>query len=164
MNGACCFSNYGSIHQESLRKYSVVPMVVRRVVGHIDLGEAQLDDGFTLIINILALHHSPALWPNPMKFDPHRFLNKTPQPYAFLPFIEGPRNCLGQHLALLESKIVMSLLAQRYEFSVDSSVGTEFGDADDPRHRYVVPVIPKAGIRVKIRRRDDQSPKEQVAK
>lgn len=28
----------------------------------------------------------------------------------FVPFIQGPRNCLGQHFALLEARVVLGLL------------------------------------------------------
>ena len=89
-----------------------------------------------------------------MKFDPNRFLAKAHEPYTFLPFNDGPRNCIGQHLALLESKMVLALLAQRYSFSVASGVGTEFGGETDPRHRYTVPVIPRQEIQVIVGRRD----------
>jgi len=88
-----------------------------------------------------------------MRFDPHRFISKTPEPYTFIPFIEGPRNCIGQHLALLESKIVVALLAQRYIFLSVEGVGTEIGGPEDPRHPYVVPIIPNKKIKVKVRRR-----------
>mmetsp|Transcript_11180 Transcript_11180/g.25902 ORF Transcript_11180/g.25902 Transcript_11180/m.25902 type:complete len:191 (-) Transcript_11180:415-987(-) len=143
--------------KESLRKYSVVPLVVRRVVGPLDLGDDhKLDRGETLIINIQAVHHSPSLWPEPMKFDPHRFTESTPKPYSFLPFIEGPRNCLGQHLAMLESKIVLSLLTQRYTFSMpdQSKLETNIEGPTDPRHRYIVPIIPGQPMNVTVTRRD----------
>ena len=102
-----------------------------------------------------------------MTFDPHRFImddpknnnNKKPEPYTFLPFIDGPRNCLGQHLALLESKMVLGLLTQRYHFQMASSQDNEppiiqtelHGALDrDPRHRYIVPVSVKKALMVKV--------------
>lgn len=88
-----------------------------------------------------------------MKFSPDRFIGKKPEPYTFLPFIEGPRNCLGQHLALLESKMVISLLSQRYVFETSQDIVTELGGDKDPRHRYIVPVIPEEGVKIKVTRR-----------
>lgn len=77
-----------------------------------------------------------------MKFDPMRFCDPspTPAPYTFMPFIEGPRNCLGQYLALLESKMVLSMLMQRYQFTLKNPVD------GNPKHLYMVPVIPKDGV------------------
>lgn len=55
-------------------------------------------------ICLQGVHERPDLWPEPMRYSPSRFM-ETVAPYTFLPFIDGPRNCLGQHLSLLESKV-----------------------------------------------------------
>lgn len=55
-----------------------------------------------------AVHERADLWPEPMRFDPSRFSGALAS-YTFLPFIDGPRNCLGQHLSLLESKVLNPL-------------------------------------------------------
>jgi len=137
--------------RESLRKYSVVPMVARRTVEDVRLGDKLfIPRGSSVLINIQAVHWDPNIWPNPQAYDPTRFLkpDQKPDPFSFLPFIAGPRNCLGQGIALLESKIVISLLVQRFRFSLN----TPWNDAD-PRHRYMVPVIPKQELIVKVQRR-----------
>ena len=87
-----------------------------------------------------------------MQFDPERFLDSNihHEPYTFLPFIEGPRNCLGQYLALLESKMVISLIAQRYKLTI---TGTEYHDGSDPRHRFMVPIITKGSLNVLVSKR-----------
>jgi len=143
--------------KESLRKYSVVPLVVRHCINPIEMGPYTLTKGTTLLINIQAVHHDPELWPDPMTFDPHRFIDSRPEAYTFLPFIDGPRNCLGQHLALLESKIVLGLLMQRYRFEVadNDAVQTELhGGLDrDPRHRFIVPVCVKKDLQIKVIRK-----------
>eukprot|EP00546_Thalassionema_frauenfeldii_P012641 CAMPEP_0178909872 /NCGR_PEP_ID=MMETSP0786-20121207/8779_1 /TAXON_ID=186022 /ORGANISM="Thalassionema frauenfeldii, Strain CCMP 1798" /LENGTH=433 /DNA_ID=CAMNT_0020582053 /DNA_START=339 /DNA_END=1640 /DNA_ORIENTATION=+ len=135
--------------KESLRKYSVVPVVIRKVVSHLDLGDYLIPKGSTLTINIHAVHQNPEYWPDPMKFSPARFLGESPKPYTFVPFLEGPRNCLGQYLALLESKMVVSLLCQRYEFTAVENL-TPIGQ--DPRHKYLIPVTPKKEFNVKVRK------------
>jgi cytochrome P450 len=113
--------------------------------------------GSSFLINIQAVHLDPEIWPEPMRFDPSRFIDKPIEPYTFLPFIAGPRNCLGQHLALLESKMVVALLTQRYNFELPKGYVVEVqdwsNDDKDPRHRFMVPVIPKEELMVMVSRR-----------
>jgi cytochrome P450 len=68
------------------------------------------------------------------------------QAWPWLPFINGPRSCVGQHFSLLEAKIVLSLLTQRFDFT------PEPGNSDE-RHRFNVPVGPAGKIGVRVRRR-----------
>lgn len=69
-------------------------------------------------MSLQGVHHRADLWPEPKAFKPQRFLDGAPavDAYAYLPFIQGPRNCLGQYLSLLESRVVLGMLTQRYKF------------------------------------------------
>ena len=64
------------------------------------------------------MHHRADLWPEPLAFKPERFVSGAAEynTFAYLPFIAGPRNCLGQHLALLEGRIVLGTLMKRFKF------------------------------------------------
>jgi cytochrome P450 len=62
------------------------------------------------------------------------------RPYMFVPFIPGPRNCLGQHLALLEARVVLSLLCKRFKWRAVK------GAAQGARHPTVIPVGPLEGM------------------
>ena len=155
--------------REALRKYSVVPTVTRGATKDIKLdNNVVIPKGSTIMINIQAVHHDDKIWGEnaAVRYDPFRFIpppksletdcskslnrNGKVAPFTFLPFIDGPRNCLGQHLALLESKIVLSQLMRRYKFElVESNNDSNF----DPRHKYMVPVIPAEGLQVKVNRR-----------
>jgi len=107
------------------------------------------------MVNIQSVHHDPQIWPDPLKYNPYRFCSDSSsaapelEPFTFLPFIDGPRNCLGQYLALLESKMVISLLVQRYNLTLEHVDG----NADDPRHRYIVPIIPEGRVDVSVSRK-----------
>jgi len=64
-----------------------------------------LKKGDAIAIPIISLHHDEEFFPEPEKFDPERFSpeNKNKiNPYAFLPFGQGPRNCIGE-VKLLKS-------------------------------------------------------------
>lgn len=64
--------------------------------------------------------------------------------YNFNAFINGPRNCLGQHLALLEARIVLSLLVQRFKFTIDTS------KPPVAVHNYMVPTCPADGMHILV--------------
>ena len=51
-------------------------------------------------IPVIAFHRDPEIYENPDKFDPERFsdANKDKiQPFTYMPFGLGPRNCIGKH-------------------------------------------------------------------
>ena len=68
---------------------------------------------------IYALHRSHVLWENPDAFDPSRFENPNSiQRYAYLPFGDGPRICIGASFALQEVIIILATLLARFEFEM----------------------------------------------
>jgi cytochrome P450 len=128
--------------KESLRKYSIVPTVVRIAEQSISVGEYFIPQGMSIMVHLQGVHHDPAYWPEPLEYRPDRFLQEL-EPFTFLPFIDGPRNCLGQHLSLLESKTVLALLVLRFKFTITNA------DAG-LKHSYMVPIIPKVGHFVSV--------------
>lgn len=67
------------------------------------------------------MNRDPNLYPAPDSFIPQRFLPSHPlsqkiDPDAYRPFERGPRNCIGQDLAMTESKIVIALVIRRFNF------------------------------------------------
>lgn len=59
--------------------------------------------GMTLVINAFSLHRDPKYFPNPEKFDPDRFSPENyngKQPYSYIPFSAGQRNCIGKTIEL----------------------------------------------------------------
>lgn len=62
----------------------------------------------------------PEYFSNPDKFDPERFNadnvnNAKVDPFAFVPFSAGPRNCIGQKFAMLEMKSTISKVLRHFE-------------------------------------------------
>jgi cytochrome P450 len=126
----------------------VVPIVTRETTRDVHLGgEAKpylVPKGTRMMILIQGVHHRGDIWAEPQAYQPDRFL-EMPKPFTFLPFIDGPRNCLGQHLALLEAKIVLATLCQRFSFE---AVG---GEQAGKKHPSMVPVIPAdPGLMVRV--------------
>ena len=98
------------VFTETLRKYPVLPFLDRMCFNDYRLpspagnGTITLPAGTGVYIPVLALHHDPTYFPEPQKFDPDRFTeeNKHSRPnYAYMPFGEGPRMCIGKDRHLL---------------------------------------------------------------
>ncbi|KAI1842737.1 hypothetical protein JX266_011058 [Neoarthrinium moseri] len=81
-------------------------------------------EGFMVWSLHQALHRDPALWNMPDAFRPERWLpdraDKLNRPLrdAWRPFEFGPRNCLGQELAVLEIKVVLVMLVRTFNVIV----------------------------------------------
>ncbi|KAK7789228.1 hypothetical protein R5R35_007053 [Gryllus longicercus] len=108
--------------QETLRKYPPLPNHFRRctVPYTIPGTKVRLEKGTRVFIPILGLQMDPAYFPHPHKFDPERFSeeNKATRPrFAYLPFGEGPRNCIGMRFGQLQTKLGLAVLLHSYRFT-----------------------------------------------
>jgi cytochrome P450 family 9 len=77
-----------------------------------------LEKNALIWLPIMGLHRDPQYWPDPDRFDPERFSEENKaniNPYAFLPFGSGPRNCLGSRFALLEIKTLFFYILSHFE-------------------------------------------------
>jgi len=76
-----------------------------------------LKKGQSILVPIYGIHHDEKYYRNPQKFDPERFSPENKHkivPYSFLPFGQGPRNCIGMRFALTEVKVAISHLVHNF--------------------------------------------------
>ncbi|XP_078382584.1 cytochrome P450 4c3-like isoform X2 [Oculina patagonica] len=103
--------------KEAQRIFPPVPFYSRTTTEDCLLGGYITPKGTTVGISSFQLHRNPEVWPAPLEFNPDRFLPENSQgrhTYAFLPFSAGPRNCIGQRLALLEEKLVVAYVLRHF--------------------------------------------------
>ena len=101
---------------EALRLCPPAPAVGRTVMADIEVDGYRLPAGTCAIIAIYAMHRDPALWEDPLRFDPDRFSperSKGRDRWQYLPFGGGPRACMGDHFAMLEASLALATIVRR---------------------------------------------------
>ncbi|TYH12483.1 hypothetical protein ES288_A06G070600v1 [Gossypium darwinii] len=111
------------ILNESLRLYPPTVATIRRTKVDAELGGYMIPHGTELLIPILAVHHDKAIWGNDAnEFNPARFsggvARAAKHPIGFIPFGLGVRTCIGQNLAILQAKLALSIILQRFSFKL----------------------------------------------
>ncbi|CAL1679447.1 unnamed protein product [Lasius platythorax] len=119
--------------KETLRIYPSVPIILRKLAEDVKLGDYTLPKDVTVALDVLLTHTNPEVWSDPKKFDPDRFLpenSKNRNPYAYVPFSAGPRNCIGQKFALLEEKTILTAVLRKWRVkSVKTPDEVQYGPA-----------------------------------
>lgn len=109
---------------ETLRKYPPAVFIDRVCTKNLTVPpalpggkELTIEAGMAIWIPVYGFHHDPKYYPNPEKFDPERFNaenKETIDPYTFFPFGLGPRKCIGERFALMETKILIAQILRKF--------------------------------------------------
>lgn len=134
--------------KESMRVLSPLPWNGRVTAKPTELGGYSLPEGTEVFVSITQTHHMSELYPDPESFDPSRWETITPTAYEYNPFSAGPRICIGAGFAMMEIKIVLAMLLQRYrlEFVPENPID---------RGGFFV-MRPKHGMSMKVHQQDRQ--------
>jgi cytochrome P450 len=110
---------WGAI-KETLRLYPVAMGIIRQTGGPLALDGEPIPSGTQVIILPYALHHHPEYWDEPRAFRPDRWARSRSVPFAYIPFLIGPRKCMGQPLAELELLIRVATIVKNVDLDVDA--------------------------------------------
>ena len=134
---------------ETMRLYPPAWGFSRQAIRDDVVGGFDLPGGWLAFVVPYVLHRLPALWENPETFDPERFTpdrSAMRHKFAYVPFGAGPRQCIGNQFALIETQLVVATLAQRFRLRLV------------PDHRVepwpLITLRPRFGMRMIIERRD----------
>jgi cytochrome P450 len=106
---------------EALRLYPPSVVLPRQANAADTISGYGVPQDAVVVISQYIIHRHPDFWSAPEQFQPERF---TPAQaarrhrFAYIPFGEGPRMCIGQAFALMEMHLVLATLAQAYTLQV----------------------------------------------
>jgi cytochrome P450 len=129
------------VFAESMRLYPPAWVVARTAIRDYSMANGQfIPKGAHLIASQLVVHHDPRWWPDPLRFDPDRFLDeaKSTRPkFAYFPFSGGARYCIGEGFAWMEGVLMLATVVQNWQLSLPDPTLAE------------LPITPKFTIRPK---------------
>ncbi|KAH7537003.1 hypothetical protein FEM48_Zijuj03G0045800 [Ziziphus jujuba var. spinosa] len=134
---------------ESLRLYPPGPLLSREALEDLKFGNIKIPKGLNVWTLFLTLHYDQEIWgPDAHVFKPERFANgisgSCKHPHVYMPFGAGARICLGQHFAMAELRILLSLILSNFSFSLSPKY----------RHSPILKVIiePEHGVDLIMRK------------
>ncbi|XP_036409267.1 cytochrome P450 3A27-like [Megalops cyprinoides] len=118
---------------ESMRIYPIGARLERVCKKTVEINGVTIPKGMVVMIPNYTLHRDPVLWPDPEVFKPERFSKDNKEsidPYAFLPFGAGPRNCIGMRFAVIMMKLAIVQILQNFSFAVceETQIPLELGN------------------------------------
>ncbi|KAF4524103.1 hypothetical protein B566_EDAN007686 [Ephemera danica] len=123
------------ILQESMRKYPPLPFLNRKCNKNylIPGTNITIEKGQPIVIPIRSLQNDAKYFPEPERFDPERFNpgNSNQVAFSYMPFGEGPRQCIGLRFARMQSKLGLIAVLRKYE--VRPSTATKYPLSWDPK-------------------------------
>uniref|UniRef100_A0A671VXP9 unspecific monooxygenase n=1 Tax=Sparus aurata TaxID=8175 RepID=A0A671VXP9_SPAAU len=138
---------------ESMRLYPIANRLERVSKASVEINGLTIPKGTVTMVPIYTLHRDPALWPEPDAFKPERFSKENKgniDPYAFLPFGAGPRNCIGMRFALLMMKLALVEILQKFTFVTckETDIPLELGNDGftTPKNPIKLKLVPREDV------------------
>lgn len=131
--------------QESMRMIAPVGGGFRKVLEPCSIGRFSIPKGWIVIYSIVNTHKDETVFSNPEVFDPERFSKdryEDRQPFSYLPFGGGVRECLGKEFARLEMKLFAYHLLSAYDWELLDEQSLKIVSLPTPH--------PKDGLKVRL--------------
>ncbi|XP_047368010.1 cytochrome P450 4C1-like [Vespa velutina] len=136
--------------KETLRLFPAAPIIARKVTQDIEVtSKWTIPKGCSVVFFIYKLHRCAKYWPQPLLFDPDRFLPERNCSKCFFPFSYGRRNCIGQHFAMIEIATVIATLIKRFRVTINNPIEIEKIDV-----KVSITLKPTKPIRLKFEKRN----------
>ena len=107
-----------NVIKEAIRLYPAANFLFpRRAARDTTINGIPVEKGTQIFISTFMIQRNPKHWKDPLKFDPSRF-EKDVKPFSWIPFGIGARICLGKNFAMVEMKVLLSMILRNYQVSL----------------------------------------------
>ena len=130
---------------ESMRLYPPAWAIARRALVPVEIGGYAFPKGAEFVISPFVVHHDARTFEAPDEFRPERWLGDLAQRlprFAYFPFGGGPRVCIGNRFAMMEAKLVLATVVQRFHFAPTPETTVRLFPS--------VTLRPRGGIRLRL--------------
>lgn len=121
----------------------ITPVISRMCVQDYRVADSNfvIPAGTKVHVPLNGIHNNPDIYPNPDEFDPLRFTKENigkRHTCSFMPFGDGPRNCIGLRFSMLETKIGVAEIIR--DFKLSTCEKTTIPMKIDPNSTVSVPL------------------------
>jgi cytochrome P450 len=146
--------------QEAIRLYPPAYLISRMAVQDYSLDGRRIASGATVLMSPWVVQRDARWFPDPERFDPERWAGDTAKAlprFAYFPFGGGPRVCIGNTFAMMESVLLLATLAQRYRFHLvpDQQIDLQAAVTLRPRHGLKMTICKRQSPVASIIREDE---------
>lgn len=139
------------VMKETLRVFPVGPILLRHCTEDTQLRNCVIPKGTDVVLSVFTAHRRKDIWGlDADEFNPDHFdkeVSSKRNPFAFMAFSNGPRNCLGRRFAFISIKTILAKLLRKYRF-------TTHLDMEDMKFRLEVTAKPVNGVKIEIEERN----------
>jgi len=132
------------VMNEALRLYPPVWGVFRDCQEADELGGYAIKPGTVVLLSTWVVHHDARFYAEPEEFRPERWEKQSVQQrprYAYFPFGGGQRLCIGNIFALVEARLILATLAQKWRFTLVPDQPFELVPSITIRPKYGIQVV-----------------------
>lgn len=112
--------------RESQRLVITGTLLRRNVRGDVKVGGRVVQKGDFLAYSTSDVHFNPEYYPEPLKYDPDRWLRPKATPdaaYQYIGWGAGRHLCTGMRFAKLEMKLILTVFLMRYDYKLVDKYG-----------------------------------------
>jgi len=135
----------GHVLSETMRLWPPVAAVNRITNEDLFVNGKLIPKETEVSFSIYSAGRSENFFKDPLAFRPERFVNINFSSYNYFPFSLGPRSCIAQSFAQAQAKLILAKIIQNFDYELDPSQSFEA--------IFVGNIIPKDGVRAKLRQR-----------